>query len=240
MIYCKNCGVELEENMNFCPLCGESVNEKAVKKEHIKSAQPRPRGKLFSDYESLTQKQRRKLFWEVSGIILISGIIVTLIIDFIINKSITWSKYSVTVSLVIFVNTTLITFWRHKILLLFVGSFVSTSVLLILLDMYNLNIGWGVKLGIPFLFSLYFIILVLAILMSISRQRGFNILACFFIAAGLFAVCIEGIISLYTKNILHLQWSIIVIASMIPISALLFFIHYRLKKGIDLKRFFHI
>ncbi len=240
MIYCKNCGVELEENMNFCPLCGESADEKAVKKELEKSAQLRPKEKLFSDYESLTQKQRRKLFWEVSGIILISGIIVTLIIDLMINKSITWSKYSVTVSLVLFVNTTLITFWRHKILLLFVGSFVSTSVLLILLDMYNMNIGWGVKLGIPFLFSFYFIILVLAILMRISRQLGFNILACSFIAVGLLTICIEGIISLYTKNILHLQWSIIVTASMIPISALLFFIHYRLKKGIDLKRFFHI
>jgi len=135
MIYCKNCGVELEESMNYCPLCGESIDEKAVKKEYEKSAQPRPKEKLFSDYESLTQKQRRKLFWEVSGIILISGIIVTLIIDLMINKSITWSKYSVTVSLVLFVNTTLITFWRHKILLLFVGSFVSTSVLLILFDM---------------------------------------------------------------------------------------------------------
>jgi hypothetical protein len=240
MIYCKNCGVELEESMNFCPLCGESTDEKAAKKEHLKSVQYEPKEKLFADYESLTQKQRHKLFWEVSGIVLISGIIVTLIIDLITNKSITWSKYSVTVSLVIFVNITLITFWRRRILLLFIVSFVSTSVLLILLDMYNLNIGWGVRLGIPFLFSFYFIVLILAILMRISRQRGFNILACFFIAVGLLAICVEGIISLYTKNILHLQWSVIVIASTIPISALLFFIHYRLKKGIDLKRFFHI
>ncbi|MBN2521279.1 MAG: zinc ribbon domain-containing protein [Bacteroidales bacterium] len=240
MNYCKNCGVELEENMNICPLCGESIDEKSVKKEHLQSAQPQPEKKLFSDYESLTQKQRRKLFWELSGIILISGIIVTLIIDLIINKNITWSKYSITASLVIFVNITLITFWRHKIILVFVGSFVSTSILLVLLDMYNLNIGWGVKLGIPFLFSLYFIILVLVILMRISNQQGFNMLACFFIAIGLLTMCIEGIISIYTKKVFYLHWSIIVMVCMIPISAILFFIHYRLKKGIDLKRFFHI
>src|SRR3972149_755187 len=127
MIYCKNCGVELEENMSFCPLCGESTDEQTVKKERFEPVQPQPKEKLLSDYETLTQKQRRKLFWELSGIILASGIIVTLIINLIINKHITWSKYSVTVCLVILANTTLITFWRHRIFLLFAGSFVSTS-----------------------------------------------------------------------------------------------------------------
>ncbi|MFC2137639.1 DUF6320 domain-containing protein [Bacteroidota bacterium] len=240
MNYCKNCGVELDEKMNFCPLCGELVEDKIVNKEYLKSAQPQPKEKLLSDYESLTQKQRRKLFWELSGIILISGIIVTLIINIIINKSITWSKYSVTISLVLLINTTIVTFWRNRIILMFVVSFISTSILLILLDIYYLNIGWGIRLGIPFLFSFYFITLLLAMLVRIFKQRGFNLLACFFIAIGLLTICIEGIISVYTKKIFYLHWSLIVIVCMIPISAILFFIHYRLKKGIDLKRVFHI
>ena len=27
MIYCKNCGVELEDNDQYCSLCGEPVNK---------------------------------------------------------------------------------------------------------------------------------------------------------------------------------------------------------------------
>ncbi|MBN1415215.1 MAG: zinc-ribbon domain-containing protein [Bacteroidales bacterium] len=240
MAFCKNCGVDLEDNMNFCPLCGDSVDEKVNGIKPIEQIQNSSRENLLSDYENLTQKQRRKLFWELSGIILGSGIIVTLIMDLIINKHITWSKYTVTICLVLFVNTTIISFWRQRILLLFAGSFVSTSILLVLLDMFTLNIGWGVKLGIPFLFSFYFFALILTLLLKSSKQRGFNILAFFFIAVGGITICIDGIISFYNKNTFYLHWSLIVIVCLIPISSILFFIHYRLKKGINLKRFFHI
>jgi len=226
--------------MKICPLCGKAADEKAPIPVHTGSEQNMPVEKPYFDYASLTQEQRHKLFWELTGIILVSGIIVTLIIDLIINKRITWSKYSVTVCLVIFLNITLISFLQRRTLLLFAGSFISTSLLLVLLDMYNQNIGWAVKLGIPFLFSFYLITLILTLLMKQSQQPGFNILAYFFIAIGLFTNCIEGIISLYTRHIFYLHWSLIVLVCMIPISAILFFIHYRLKKGIDLKRFFHI
>jgi len=240
MNYCKNCGVELDEKMNFCPLCGETIKDKIENKVYSKSVKPQAKEKLLTEYESLNQKQRRKLFWELSGIILVSGIIVTLIINFIINKSITWSKYSVTISLVLLINTTLITFWRNRIILMFVVSFISTSMLLVLFDMYNQNVGWGIRLGIPFLFSIYFIFFLIVILIFKFKQRGFNLLAFLFIAIGLLSICFEGIISYYHRKVFYLHWSLIVIVCMIPISAILFFIHYRLKKGIDLKRFFHI
>ncbi|MBN2274864.1 MAG: hypothetical protein JXK95_11060 [Bacteroidales bacterium] len=240
MTYCKNCGVELEKKMISCPLCGTTVGEKTVKEEQKLPLNSKKNEKPFSDYEDLTQKQLRKLFWELSGIVLISGILVTLIIDLILNNCMTWSKYSVTVCLVLFINSTLITFLRHRVMLLYAGSFISTSILLVLLDMYSLNIGWGVKFGIPLLFAFYFMALILKLLIRLCKQRGFNVMAIFFIAAGLFTVFIEGIISVNTIKTLYLRWSIIVMVCVIPIAAILFFIHYRLKKGVDLKKFFHI
>ena len=237
---CYYCGVELEPNMKICPLCGKAANEKAPESEHTESEQNRLLEKPYFNYADLTKKQRRKLFWELSGIILFSGIIVTLIIDLIINRSITWSKYSVTVCLVMFFNITLISFLQRRTLLLFAGSFISTSILLLLLDIYDPNIGWAVKLGIPFLFSFYLITFILIILIRFAEQPGLNILAYVFIAIGLYTISIEGIISFYTNNFFHLHWSLIVLVCMIPISAILLFMHFRLKKGIDLKRFFNI
>jgi uncharacterized membrane protein YvbJ len=103
MNYCKNCGVELEENMNFCPLCGKSIADETFQnKEDLHYQKTKQEERILSDFKELTQIQRRKLFWELSGIILISGMIVTFIIDLITNKGITWSKYSVSVCMVLF------------------------------------------------------------------------------------------------------------------------------------------
>ncbi len=237
---CNYCGVELDHDMDFCPLCRLSVDEEFVSPKEAKPKQPLLRDKIIYDFKSLTNRQKHKLFWEISGIILISGILVTLIINFIVSKNISWAKYNVTVSLILFANISFFTLWRSRPVLLLLGSLISTSALLLLLDLFSSNIGWGTKLGIPILASFYILLLIVLWLTNISRQRGFNILAIIFIAIGLFVICIEIFISFYFLGEFSLSWGIIAGASLIPISALLFFVHYRLKTGMDLKRFFHI
>ena len=101
---CSNCKVELEDIMNFCPLCGEAqIDENSDNIEYIKLRRQVREEKQLTSYQKLTRFQKRKLFWEISGIILISGIIVTLIIDLLANKDITWSRHPVTVCAVLFV-----------------------------------------------------------------------------------------------------------------------------------------
>lgn len=240
MKYCNYCGVELDNDMTHCPLCGLSANAEQVLSHEAQSKQSIDRDKIIRDFDSLTVRQKRKLFWEISGIILISGILVTLIINVVVNKAFTWAKYNLTASLVLFANISLYTLWRNRPILLISGSLLSTSALLILLDMFSTNLGWGTKLGVPILVSFYILLAIVQWLIGISNQWGFNILAILFMAISLFLICIELFISLYFRNKIHLSWSIIAGGSMMTISALMFFFHYRLKKGIELKRFFHI
>src|SRR6056297_913976 len=134
---CNYCGVELEKNMNFCPLCGEPViDENSDHLEYIEVRKREQEENLLTDYQKLTKNQKRKLFWQISGIILLSGIIVTLILDFLENQAITWSRYTIVICAVAFLNTTIINFWYKKIPLLLIGSFISTSALLLLLDIF--------------------------------------------------------------------------------------------------------
>lgn len=238
---CPNCGVELDANMQACPLCNYADFDNHPKSDQVVSIPEIPqKSKTLSDYVRLTPVQKRKLFWEVSAIILISGIIVTLMIDFVSTKGITWSKYSITACLVLFANITFLSFLRHRLFLLLSGSFLFTSVLLVLFDLYNKDIGWGTRLGIPILFSLYLIFFLFALVLRFTRQHGFNILAWLFLASGLLTLCLDGILSVYTKGVIILHWSLIVVVCIVPVAAILFYIHYRLKKGIELKQFFHI
>lgn len=243
MTICPRCGVELDENMHECPLCNYSAS---TEKEQVNAQEAFPdfekskKEKILSDFENLTRHQKRKLFWELSNIILFSGILVTFIINILIAKRITWSKFSITVCLVLFANITLFSFWRHRLLILLGGSFISTSLLFVLLDLYNERIGWGTQLGIPLLFLVYMGILLMTIVVRMTKQHGFNILGCFFVALGIFSFCTDGILSRYLTGRISIQWGLIVLVCVIPIAAILFHIHYRLNRGVDLRRFFHI
>lgn len=241
MVQCPNCGVEVEENANFCSLCGEPLLENTAGNEiFIQSGKLRREEKLLTDYQQLTGYQKRKIFWQISGLILISCIIITLLIDFVGNQNITWSKYPATISLVLFVNFTLNTFLRKRIILTPPLSFLSVSALFILFDVYIGDTGWEIKLGVPILLVAYLTLFFLIFLIRKARQKGLNVVAYSLIAAGALSMCTEGMISVYSQNTIYFGWSLIVMVSVVFIAIPLFYIHYRLKKATDLKRFFHI
>jgi hypothetical protein len=239
MIYCKNCGVELEENANICSLCGQPVSDKnSAELDYLTSGKTKKTA--FTDFQKLTQLQKRKIFWEIAGMILISGILITSTINLVSDHAITWSKYIITVGLVLFVNITLISFLYRKLFLLFFLSFLTSATLIFFLDIYTGNTGWITKLGIPLLLAAYIIVLFSILIEKKTKQKGLNLIAYWLIASGLLCVCIDGIISIYTKNSLDFGWSLTVMVSAILVSSLLLYVHNRLKKVTDLKRFFHI
>jgi hypothetical protein len=241
MKQCTNCGVELDVEMNYCPLCGQKSNAPVVPghKEQFNKDSMDAEVESYA-FEELTPLQKGKIFWELSTIILVSGVVVSLFIDLLVNKQVSWSKYSITIGMFLFVNISLITFLQRSVYLLLLGSYVSTSLLLLLLDLFSKNLGWGLKLGIPIIFFCYFIISLIVIIIKKSKQKGVNIIAYSLVAAGILCLCIDGIITLHRYNLFKLQWSMIVMISVLPVAGILLFIHYRLKKVTNLKRFFHI
>jgi hypothetical protein len=241
MIQCTNCGVKTEENANFCSLCGEPMADETVGSQGFdKSGRIGREEKMLTDYQRLTGFQKRKIFWKISGLILISGIIITLIIDFTGNQNITWSKYPATISLVLFINITLNTYLHHNWIPLAGISFLSFFLLFFLFDLYAGETGWKTELGIAVLIVVYVTVFSLVYLIRNSRQKGLNVIAWSLLATGILCVCTEAMISIYTSGKITAGWSLIVIVSAAIIASLLLYIHYRLGKATDLKRFFHI
>lgn len=231
MSICKNCGVELESDMQYCPLCGVRVSHMESGKITDTEGQPE-----FN--RSMTQPQK-KFTWEIISIILLSGLVANFIVDFIINKRITWSEYPVAVSLVIFSYVSLFAFWHQKTIIQIAGGFILSSVFLFILDVLKGGIGWPVILGIPLLFAGNLIIALFIMVLRLSKYKGINLIAYAFLGASLLCMCIEGILSVFKMGVIYFRWSIIVAGCNIPVILVLLFVHLRLKKGRSLQKTFH-
>ncbi|MFA5301881.1 MAG: DUF6320 domain-containing protein [Bacteroidales bacterium] len=232
MNVCKKCGVELDVNMNYCPLCGHKTN--------ILSEESGSNKDETYDFQELSNVQKRKVFWDLSLIVLLAGMITSTIIDLIINKNITWSKYTITIGLSLVIHISLVVFLHARIISLLISGYITNSVLIILLDLMNKRLDWALTVGIPLLFSAYLITLLLSLIIKKSKQKGVNIIAYILLGIAVAGMCTEGILSLQMNNTITFHWSLIMLVCMTAISAILLFIHFRLKKVTDLRKFFHI
>jgi hypothetical protein len=241
MSYCVYCGVELDEDMEVCPLCNTLVNaDVADARMSDQKSSVFPKENLLPDYDKLTRIQYRRLFWKLSALILLSGCLVTIVIDLLASNAITWSKYSAATCLAIFVNLGLLSVWRFRLVVSLGISFVTLSLLIVLFDVFGFKEGWGWQLGIPILAIFYFVILIMTFLIKRLKNRGLNLISYFIISCGLISVGIESVLDRFFTGRIDPEWSLFVIFSVVPVAGILLFIHFKLKKGRDLKRFFHI
>lgn len=234
---CKNCGVELEEDMAVCPLCGQPAGSDLGSESSQDLALNGPRPPFVSPRMSRPQK---KVTWQVISIILLSGSAASFIVDFFINHQITWSEYTVAIGLTIFSYVSLFAFWEQQPIFEIIAGFVVSSFFLLLLDALTNGISWSIWLAIPLLFAANLIVILLMAIIRSSRYKGINLIAYGFCGAALLSVFVEAALSFFETRQIRLRWSIIVTACLIPVIVVLYFLHYRFKKGRDLKKTFHM
>lgn len=239
---CNYCGVELDVDMNYCPLCGHKSNIPVVNGEK-KARETTPVEKDDSavfDFEELTWQQKSKLVWEIATIVVLSGVVVTSVIDVLFNGNITWSRYSIAAGLFLFAVVSLLVFASNRPFWMVSGFFVSTSLLLLLIDFFNHQFTWGLQLGIPLTLFTSLVGYALLVVIARSKQKGINIIAYALLASGMLCLFIESVVSWYNARELNVRWSLIVLICVIPVAGILAYIHFRLKKVTNLKKFFHI
>ena len=232
MTVCKKCGVELEAGLLSCPLCNEP--QKGKNSDYTDSNSENP------GYNPLSRKEKARLFWEISGLLHFSALVVTILIDLITTKGLSWSLYAVTCIVASFVYITLIFLAYRKLWIFLPGLLMYSLGLLILIDLFKGGIDWFVNPGLP-LAGFFVVLLGFVLLYSYTtKQKGFNIVAFSSLAIGIYCILAEVFISLALPVEVKLSWSLIVGASILPFSLFLFFFHYRLKRGTSLRRFFHL
>ena len=232
-VICKNCLVELEDDMEVCPLCGTPTSDDALM-EPKRSATTRvtmgPEEKYLM----------RRILWQITATLLFSAIAATVIIDLVANKAITWSLYPMTICLMALSYACLFAFWHSKTIYQIIAGAVLSATVLLAVRQFFPAAGWTTGLGIPLLIAVNLISLLLLGVFRVTRQRGFlNLLAYSFVAIAVLCLSIEGIITRYFEGSIHFRWSIIVAACLLPVTAVLVFMFYRGRNNPTIQKLFH-
>lgn len=218
--------------MQYCPLCELRIEG------DVPAAVPLTKRDV-SNGRNMTQPQR-KATWEIVSIIILLVIMATSLLNFILNKGISWAEYPMAACLVIFSYVSVFAFLHKKREVQIFYVFIMASLLIFILDLLTSGLSWSIYLGIPILFFLNVILAATILVYRKIKHKGINLLAYAFLAAALFCLGTEAVIDNYVNSALHLVWSLIVAGSVLPVITVLLFMHVRLKKGNDLTRMFHI
>jgi hypothetical protein len=235
MSLCKNCGVELDEGFINCPLCGFNIGREETPPVPNRSEEHYP-----SDIIVVHKKEKRRHIWELSGIIAFSGIAVCTIVNFVIFKKLTWSLYADTSILITWICLTLILLAFRKYAVILPGLLLAILSALFLYDLFSPPVDWFYGIGLPVTAALSVAVSIIILLWNIAHFKGFNILAVAFLVLSMFCIASEIFIDKYVFGKVDIHWSAIVAASIFPISLLLFFVHYRMRKGNRLDSYFHV
>ena len=225
MTICNECKVELEDDMDVCPLCDTPVTGKGIGKKVV----------LRPTYEQITSNSRSKnllqqILWQITAVLLLSGIVATLVINITIQGGITWSVYPISICLIALSYASLVALWRTRLFWRILGGWIISALILVIIDR-NMDASWPLKLALPLLSALNVTGLILIFILKRFKAKGLNGLAIIFVFIALLCLLIEATISIYFARSPALKWSIIVAACLLPVTAALLFMYFRTKNN---------
>lgn len=230
MIICDNCGVELDDNIKICPLCGKdplSTNEGLTLNN--------PSGIL-----QLHRQEVRKSLWELAGIIAFCGIAVCTIVDLVTNRNPFWSLFSDASIIAGWIILTLFLHAYRRPLIIVPGLLITILSSLFIFDLLLEGRKWFFPVALPLTLSVFGVTGIILVLYRAAHLKGLNILSLSILVLSGLGVVTEFLLDIFLYGSVELRWSLIAAISIFPVSLLLLFYHYRLKKGNRLDSFFHI
>ena len=237
MPYCSQCGVEVDDRVEKCPLCQTPIQRIL------------PEGSTYGPYPEKTAgsppvpplNMREKM--AIARTIMTMGILIPLLfvmaIDYFINRQISWSAY-VSVSLAGAWLIALISLfsWRHPYIL---NGLIHADVMAVLFILGRLGgeSPWFLPVGLP-------IVVASGLFTSLSlnrigrmKEKGANVAAVILLIIASLCVVVDLSLGLYLKGDMRLGWSLVVLSVMLPTALLLFYVQSPRFSHSKLRRFLH-
>ena len=215
MLHCNNCGVELMQTENVCPLCGRNCAE-----SNTISSSP-------CAYPTNTEKvplgrKRSAITWLV---LLIIPAICCFVIDYLGNGIIDWAPYVLGAEACVFTYAFLPeVFTKSRLTLCVLSDTAITGGFLYLIGLMAGEASWVLPFGLPVTClsgSLLFSVIKTAksakipVLIKSSIVLGL---------IGIYSGAFETLFDLFQNGSVNLQWSLIVMPLLLTISGMLVYI----------------
>jgi hypothetical protein len=227
--------VEVAENDAWCPLCNTKIPDP------VSMESDSPKKEVKESRKTLYTKEinYRQVAWETLGILMAFASAICLFVDLLISRQISWSRYVLSSLGFAWLILTVIYFLYKRAIALSVCSALTILAYLFVLDWIDSGLEWFSTLGLPItLFSMASAYAVWFLSIK-SQKRGLNVVAYFLFAVVINCLVIEGAVNFYLSSRIFMNWSLIVALSVIPEAVIFLYLHYRLLRHREVKRYFH-
>lgn len=236
MPYCSRCGVEVDETVPQCPLC-----EAPIQQIPMKSAGPWPREEApYPPAAPMSPEEKRALGRSMTTFGFLIPLLIVLAVDWFFTRNLSWS---------LIVGTALGAAWLWSIIPLYLGR--RPYALIVVCSVVAMGLLGAIS-GLTGRREIFFplgLVLAAAVTMATaavtaatrtSKKRGGNVAAFILVAAGWVSVVTDLSVHLNFSGQWKIGWSLIVLATTLPVAALVLYLHYRPNRRSRIRRYFHI
>jgi len=232
MALCPKCGVELDEGLTSCPLCGTPLT----------SDEGRPRESIFDpeDREKFTEDERRTIAWEVVSVSAGIAAAVVCLVDLLLERTLSWSLYPISSLIFLWILFTAVLRLGKRPLSATIVAAVALPLYLLVLNLIEGSLTWGPTLAVPIAIIAELAAGLVVFAMSKVRRKGANVIAFCLLGVSLLCIGIDASLNLYFEAHLGLRWSTIVATALVPVAGFLFYLHHRVTKKSNLRKLFRL
>lgn len=215
-MYCINCGVKLADTEKTCPLCGTVVFHPQLRQEETEPLYPQ------QSFPEVRVSPRAGQI--VLSTMFLLSLLVTMLCDIQINKTVTWSGFvagALTVGYVIFV---LPLWFRRPNPVIFVPcGFAAVGLYLLYIDLVTGG-DWFLSFAFPVVGGIGLIITALVTLLRYVRRGKLYIFGGALAALGAFMPLMEYLLVVTFDRPRFVGWSLYPLVALVLLGAMLIFL----------------
>ena len=231
-MYCIHCGVKLADSEKACPLCGTVVYHPDL---------PRPNGEpLYPAGRKPKPQVRSQAAQIVVTALFLLPMLITLQVDLLVNRSVTWSGY-VSGAVILAYVLLVAPFWfRHPNPVVFVPCDFAVLGLYLLYINFTVSGDWFLTFAFP---VVAYLGLILTAVVALVKYVGRGLLYIFggaSLLTGLFMPVMEFLVNLTFHRDRFLGWSIYPLTALLLLGGTLIFLALNKRAREKMERKFFI
>lgn len=235
MAYCPQCGVEVDQSLSACPLCDSGLQADPPALENRFPRQPE-----LPEMPRMTHERLRGIIWNVVSVLLCTAMITVFCVDMFTDFTLTWSRYPLVSLAAAWCYISLCLSAYRSLLALHIGSLSITGIFLLALDLCNGRLDWFITLSLPLLIA-FFVLAGLVILVHGLPTKSWALtIGTGLTSISLFCVVVNMLLNAFRDLSLIPTWALAVVIALLPLELLLFYVHYRVRKKVNLEKIFHL